>query len=261
MTLRTKNFSSQSFWDARFETEECFEWLADTPLLTDKCASALSLPLRGARADPTSTRVLHIGCGTSRLANALRLKLCASEDGGVGMAACDIVNLDYSSRAVERGEKAEEAQFGDVQMAWVVANLLDWDSLHGCLAEGALFRIILDKSTADAISCGANVTVSINSQQVDVEPVAALALHMARVAEPGAAWIVLSYSKSRFDFLNDEGDHAGTSAFAKCSITKLWKLVEQVDVKVEDSAEKKDFVHAPEVFHSLMVLERTDFHI
>ncbi|KAJ3019239.1 UNVERIFIED_CONTAM: hypothetical protein HDU68_010751 [Siphonaria sp. JEL0065] len=248
--VKGMNFSSKAFWDTRFETEEHFEWLAAADILADHVASSLS------QSSHQSTGVLHVGCGTSTVSNSLRHKLVPDyiKD------SKSIINLDYSELAVLRGKDLELKEFENVAMRWIVADLLSWDSLKQSLeqvSDSLLYRIIVEKSTADAISCGVDVATinPVSHQPVTVSPTVALAFHLSKVTALGSIWIALSYSKYRFDFLNPESDEYSNDA------AQLWKVVNTISVKPETTKSspqtpKGHVVHEPEVFHTLFFVQR-----
>lgn len=86
-------------------------------------------------------------------------------------------------------------------------NALDLSDLRS-KSEGG-WDLIIDKSTADAISCGPLIN--------DIEPINVLCNNMAEVTKKGTRWISISYSPTRFSFLSAtkttsgaEGDGAGS---------------------------------------------------
>ncbi|KAI1093921.1 hypothetical protein F5B19DRAFT_447940 [Rostrohypoxylon terebratum] len=160
------DFEKQSYWRERFKSETSHEWLASS-----ECFMAIVAPHLCGRG--TQARILQLGSGTSDLQNRLR-----------GAGYLDVTNVDFEPLAIERGRRLEEAAFGEATLAYVVADATQLDS---DLPPRYVFDVVLDKSTADAVSCGG----------------AAALLRMAdgvrkRLAD-GGVWISLSYSSSRFD--------------------------------------------------------------
>ncbi|KAJ3226593.1 hypothetical protein HDU81_007237 [Chytriomyces hyalinus] len=256
MNIKAKDFSSQAFWDDRFIHEEEFEWLVSSNVLADHCVSILTENSDGA----TIPSLLHIGSGTSLVSNALRSKLPDAK----------IINLDYAQLAIEKGKRMEISQFGDIRMGWIVANLLDWNSLYHALSVESMdasqasgkFDLIVEKGTADAISCGVDVQVQVSDViNAVVPPTSALLLHLSRITRPGGKIVSLSYSRFRYDFLREEN---ALSEADRC-ICKLWSVVKVVNVKPiqsettsdKASAQSAPIVHTPEIFHTLFILERT----
>jgi hypothetical protein len=95
--------------------------------------------------------------------------------------------------------------------------------------------LIIDKSTADAISCGPLID--------DIEPINVLCNNMAEVTKKGTRWISISYSPTRFSFLDftsgGNGDGAGIRGEARSNVGKVggeeggdgrgggWKVLER----------------------------------
>ena len=71
-------------------------------------------------------------------------------------------------------------------------NALDLSDLQN-KSEGR-WDLIIDKSTADAISCGPLID--------EIEPINVLCNNMAEVTKTGTRWISISYSPTRFTFLS-----------------------------------------------------------
>lgn len=87
-------------------------------------------------------------------------------------------------------------------------NALDLSDLQK--KSGGGWDLIIDKSTADAISCGPLID--------DVEPINVLCNNLAEVTRKGTRWISTSYSPTRFSFLSvtkatngGNGDGAGVN--------------------------------------------------
>jgi EEF1A lysine methyltransferase 4 len=203
------DFDKQEYWHSRFAKETRFEWLATSDefmriLEADRDFSRLLLLQQQQQQqqpgqlaeDPRPgppPRILHIGFGTSDLQNHLRAA-------GLG----SVLNVDYEPLAVERGRALEEARFGDVRMGYAVADAtrLDAGALMRELklskgegehrqeqdsGEGEKFSLVIDKSTADAVSCGGD------------EAVLSMCHGVRGCLGRTGFWISLSYSGSRFD--------------------------------------------------------------
>ncbi|OIW32039.1 hypothetical protein CONLIGDRAFT_678471 [Coniochaeta ligniaria NRRL 30616] len=156
------NFESQSYWHDRYSTEAAFEWLIDSSTFMRILEPFLD------RLDH-SARLLHLGCGTSDLHNHLR-------DRGYS----NVTNVDYERLALKRGEELEQSNFGDVNLKYVLADATQ-------LQLGERYDLVIDKCTADAISCGAEDAVLRMAQSI------------RKHLTPGGCWISMSYSSSRFD--------------------------------------------------------------
>ncbi|ORY51329.1 hypothetical protein BCR33DRAFT_712416 [Rhizoclosmatium globosum] len=158
----------------------------------------------------------------------------------------------------------EKQEFGNVEMEWCVADLLQWNLLQKSLLEisslamnnqAPFFDIMLEKGCADAISCGEHVVVDLEGSLVSLEPVAALMANLARIMRIGGTLLSLSYSKYRYDFLKPDSE-----TFIE-SLAKLWRVVECKNMKPEaeqssQAEERTHVVYEPEVFHTIFVLER-----
>ncbi|KAH7032641.1 S-adenosyl-L-methionine-dependent methyltransferase [Microdochium trichocladiopsis] len=164
------DFEKQSYWHERFVSEQAFEWLVPSERFVQE------LEPRLARLEK-SARVLHLGCGTSDVHNHLRRR-----------GFTNVTNVDYEPLAIERSRALEQAAFGDTAMEYVVADATQLCS--GDAAWAGQFDLVLDKSTADAISCGGEEAVRKMAAGVK-----------ASLATDGA-WISMSYSATRFAFLD-----------------------------------------------------------
>ncbi|KAH6610153.1 hyoothetical [Trichoderma cornu-damae] len=168
------DFDKQTYWHRRFSAESSFEWL-----LASADFVAILRPLL-ATLDPSSSRILHLGSGTSDLHNHFRR-----------LGFLDVTNVDYEPLAVQRGRELERRAFGDVRTEYVVADatqslLPGGGSAHGSRRD-ARFDLVVDKSTADAVSCGGE------------ERLRRMACCVEECLARDAVWISLSYSASRFD--------------------------------------------------------------
>lgn len=173
-----KDFDKQEYWHARFTTETKFEWLATSEEFMGILEADADF---SQRLSPSSSRILHVGFGTSDLQNHLR---------AAGFS--NVLNVDYEPLAVERGKQIEEGRFRDVRMEYAVADATRLDADLG-LADGPAgeesrkFDFVVDKSTVDAVSCGGE------------EALLSMCRAVRRCLAPGGFWISLSYSRWRFD--------------------------------------------------------------
>lgn len=166
------DFDKQEYWHARFATETNFEWLATSEEFMRILEADADF---SQRLSPASSRVLHVGFGTSDLQNHLR-----------AAGFVHVLNVDYEPLAVERGRQLEEAAFGGVRMGYAVADATRLDA-ELAVAEGHKFDFVVDKSTVDAVSCGGEAALLSMCHAV------------RRCLAPGGFWISLSYSRWRFD--------------------------------------------------------------
>lgn len=165
------DFDRRSYWHERFASETTFDWLQPS----HEFMSVLQPHLD--RLDPSSARILHLGSGTSDLHNHLRRR-----------GFLDVTNLDYEPLAAQRGRQLERAAFGgDVRMRYLVADATQLGPVSRRLGRHAEFDLVIDKSTVDAVSCGGE------------SPLLRMARGVCAHLAPGAAWVSLSYSASRFD--------------------------------------------------------------
>ncbi|KAJ1328883.1 EEF1A lysine methyltransferase 4 [Microdochium nivale] len=179
------DFEKQSYWHERFTSEQSFEWLVTSERFMQELERVLPQLAGGDKSSaPPSYRVLHLGCGTSDLHNHLRRR-------GFG----NVTNVDYEPLAIERSRQLEEAAFGSVAMEYAVADAtrpLALSSSSSSSNNNNEFDLVVDKSTADAISCAGE------------DALRALADSVRACLADGGVWISMSYSATRFS-LDDGG--------------------------------------------------------
>lgn len=159
------DFEQQSYWHYRFRSETAFEWL----LSSVDFLQLIDRPFLAAL--PRSAPILHVGAGTSDLHNHLRRR-----------GFLDVTNVDYEPLAADRGRELERRAFGDVRMQYTVA-----DATRDLAGAGAgSFRLVLDKSTSDAVACGGD------------EALRRMCDSVRGCIAPDGAWIALSFSADRF---------------------------------------------------------------
>jgi len=180
-----------------------------------------------------------------------------------------ILNVDFAAAAIEIGRRHEREEFGDDRnedsMRWAVVDILDWISFKRACDEQCgnrrMFNIIVEKSCTDALACGADIRLgpfpSDEGQEIPVSrelcsrlfsPEAAVAIYLAAVTQPGGAWIALSYSAERFDFLRD----------AKQPAAVMWSLerVQRIVANSSVEAGLGSTVHRPEIIHFVYTIRR-----
>jgi SAM-dependent methyltransferase len=155
-------FEKQSYWQRRFASETSFEWLTSSAPFMEAISPYLEHL-------PGAIKILHLGSGTSDLHTHLRQH-----------GFFDVTNIDYEPLALERGQQLENDRFGNVRTKYVVADAtrLELEGKYG---------LVIDKSTADAIACGAD------------DAVFSMAKGICRCLDDGGFWISLSYSPWRFE--------------------------------------------------------------
>ncbi|KAJ1308076.1 hypothetical protein OPQ81_002141 [Rhizoctonia solani] len=234
------DYSSPEYWLSRFQKETHFEWLGSGHIISLHVARAFGRTLSedgtwspdpsGENATtPRPTKILHIGSGTSKISLHLR-----------SLVLAPIVNIDFVENCLTQLRQFELNAFGNVKMGYEQLDMLDWEQVEAQLRgkEGEETVLIIDKSTSDAISCGPDRPSPFSSCLIP--PVKVLAFNLAALSSPGSIWLALSYSTSRFD-----------------EIGELWNIEERVKIPVT-GGQQKEGVWAPEVWHTLFVLRRTD---
>lgn len=263
------SYGSQDYWDQRFKNEtEPFEWL-EAPHALDHFISDAVDKLNSPR-----PRLLHIGCGTSRL--SYHLRTLVQEPGQVH-------NVDYSKVAIGLGRQREQELRGfessqdpkTSSMQWNAIDLLDHISVLG-VCRPSTYSIIVDKSTSDSISCcqdveiklpytidvDLNVASTLDSDQPvqSIHPLHILAVHLALITIPGGRWIALSYSNDRFPFV--DGLYSSRPHLVGFPDTgTLWKLIEKREVESTDESPREgnetSVTHRPKILNGVYILERT----
>lgn len=273
------NYESQSFWEDRFKTESHFEWLGggqDTilPAVRSFLQHFAETTLKHGR----RPLLLHIGAGTSTLSDDIVEEYHKTYQGTFDSLI--VLNTDFAQEAVRRGLQLAS---GSTEVTWERMDLLSWKEILALKekivrTEGRKFELVVDKSTTDAISCRADMlfeeetltgtsrdahplidhVVSRSAHKyVFVHPAAVLALHLASLVESGGVWIALSYSSDRFPFLVSDVDQDGKVYNGGLDVRLFWELERIERVKVREGKRSED-VHAPEVFHYLYILRRTE---
>ena len=159
------DYEKQDYWRDRFASETAFEWLMTSEefmSIIDPHLSQLDV----------SSRILHLGSGTSDLQNHLRQR-----------GFTNVINADYEPLAVQRGQDLEQQAFGDIKTKYAVADAT-------CLPEGlpnSEYDLVIDKSTVDAVSCAGE------------EAFLRMAKGVRGCLKENTTWISLSYSQYRFD--------------------------------------------------------------
>ncbi|BFZ53766.1 hypothetical protein PYCC9005_000797 [Savitreella phatthalungensis] len=159
------DFHRKSYWEQRFDREQAFDWLVSSEQIFLSVKHLLQ----------PQSRVLHLGSGTSNL------HVCLRHDGHL-----DVRNVDFAQKALDHGRQMELLEFGDVLHHYSQADVTrlpaNWTGT---------VDVVIDKSTADAVSCAGD------------DAVLAMAREVSRVLSSQGIWICCSYSCSRFD-LSDE---------------------------------------------------------
>jgi hypothetical protein len=213
--------------------------------------------------------MLHLGSGSSDLSNRLRHLLFSdhNQDGCTNIPSnAVILNVDFAAAAIEIGRRRELEEFGDVRngignMRWAVVDLLDWASFKRSCDEhcGRQFNLIVEKSCTDALACGADVQlgpfygdecgihVSRELYSRPIAPEVAASIYLASVTQPGGAWIALSYSAERFDFLRD----AKQPAAVMWSIERIQEIPAVGNIEADGGT-----VYRPQIVHFVYTIRR-----
>ncbi|KAL6247200.1 hypothetical protein RBB50_005543 [Rhinocladiella similis] len=287
--MAPSDFSSQSYWENRFLARQTpFEWL----LSVDDTAGILDPFIRDSANPQKSASILHIGCGTSDLSWRLRDYVSCPNQ---------VHNVDFSDEAVNIGRRREEellaarqsrrslserhVEQNESRMRWTAVDLLSMPRVRSLLDHDSKpYDVIVDKSTSDAVACGSYIAmlsarkgggeIDESSWPVSVHPVEVLALNLAAVTAVGCRWISISYSESRFWFVErNDGDPVKTTAIRTTGNAPpqsdgshyvapfvFWRLEkkEQIELPEPEFGGSTHNIHRPQVFHWLYVLVRTD---
>ncbi|GAM38644.1 hypothetical protein TCE0_033r09533 [Talaromyces pinophilus] len=250
------DYDDAAYWDTKFITgQDVGEWLNKGDLLIERAINELetqyntpSIGNGSATLGQMGTpRALHLGPGIS----AVGSKLCEAF-GRKGWKGCDIVNVDFSSEAVRLGLEREIRKTNPEQtMRWIHADLCSWQDVSQRLLPLASFDVLLDKSTSDAIATAVPPLQDLlqdasnfkgPNETLTLLPVQLLSLHLVPLTKPGAIWLALSYSSTRFDGLP--------------YLDKYWEVVSRIPLKAPSGQTLSPAAMVPDVFHWLYTLRR-----
>lgn len=278
------SFGDREYWDDRYAKRgDDFEWLLPATALDAAISAAVE------NAEGPNPRVIHLGCGTSSLSYHLRKFV---EKPG------QVKNVDFSGPAIEMCRERERELFGGQGsngshgedkfegMEWSVVDLLLATDITRLAPEGTpTYGVIVDKSTCDSVCCADDVSMPASSliRAVDtshsdleasripivsgVHPLDMLGVSMAYLTPPGAHWVALSYSNTRFSdwFPEHSPPPAAWIRGEKNCLphpARLWELKSWEAIPVEQNDGKAGLgVHTPEIMHYLYVLVRTDVRL
>ena len=181
---------------------------------------------------------------------------------------------------IEAEKRRELASVGgsvDACARWDAVDLLNYASLTKACGH-SMYSVIIDKSTADCISCVDDVTcrlpyaistrkgtvadgsVKAGLKSITIHPLPLLAVHLAYVAKPGAKWISISYSNERFWFLDENEAMGGKDETTDADIPDprlLWSVVSTHQIEAKEEEDGGKITHKPKVYHCVYVLQRT----
>lgn len=221
------SYETREYWNHRFarEREQPFDWLLPAPVVRDVLHEEVITKLDSGRdhQEPVQSKpkLVHIGCGTSPLSHALQEIV---ED------SSQVVNVDYSSTAIEAGLEWERRKKGGATangMQWRQADLLSSQGVVPALSDiphevvaSSQHIVIVDKATSDSIACCDDVAVPLpypltthdptvpanqpfqsGEMETAIHPLHVLAVNLASLTPPGRGnWLVISYCDDRFPF-------------------------------------------------------------
>ena len=304
------SFGSRSYWERRFtENPNPFEWLESPTILDAYIIAALR------DCEEKSPELLHIGCGTSLLSFHLRSHV---------EEPVQVHNVDYSTVAVRIGKEREveifdaeaKGESGEQKvsmhslteveeansrgsgsssnndpkawMRWSTLDLLDLRSVVSNCTPSS-YAIIIDKSTADSISCAEDIAIEypfplftpqsaistpppprLDEPLEPIHPLHILAIHVAFLTKPGGRWLSLSYSEDRFPFLrlpNQRSDYEDIELLPQEHVDqglpdpgKLWRLERKEGVQINETTHEGT-TYRPSIRHWAYVLVRTEVEL
>jgi hypothetical protein len=179
------DFSSSTYWATRFDTETSFEWLLPS-------AKIVEFIIENSNSPPSSTTIetlkcLHLGCGTSDLGLTLTLSL-RERYATSNYSDIQVIDTDFVADSIN----PSPLPLPHYHQIYPL-DCLDLAQLENYTTQVGRWDLIIDKSTADAISCGPSID--------GVEPLDVLLRNMAKVTKKGTRWISISYSTTRFSAL------------------------------------------------------------
>jgi len=221
------DFSSQQYWETRFEKETSFEWLAPSEVILPIVLGTVKEVINARRSTSTGPaatgpddlpcRILHFGCGSSSLGSDIQQYLQTSAappnthisgtasgapvpeaveaevnnvDDIISLPPIEVIDADYVPPTL-----LSEAPRS---VPLIQLDVLDPTSLASSSPQEG-WDVLIDKSTADAISCGPNLTDLASG--TSTPPLDVLLDNLAQVTRHGGRWLSISYSATRYDSL------------------------------------------------------------
>jgi len=165
----TEDYSSLAYWEKRYTNEhlEIFEWYQTYDTFKEKIGEYIG----------TTDKILHVGCGTSKLAEDLYLDDIK-----------DVTNIDFSENAIKiMNDYFQEQQ---VRMNYKKMNVLDMPEFGD-----KTFDVVFDKALLDTILCGENALIVVEKMMKEIY----------RVLKDDGNYIIISNSdEDRRKLLFDE---------------------------------------------------------
>lgn len=189
------DYSSKSYWRDRLsrEKDDGFEWL----IPSSDVLSTITEIVNEITSTTAPISILHFGCGSSTLGVDLQRHL------GKRVAVSD---GDYASSSLRARHSASGLCISrcPLQVPLLEVDVLDIMSLRS-IAPTDGWDVLVDKSTADAISCSPPLPISSPSScspgPAQVDALEVLCNNLGAVASRHSRWVSISYSATRFDFL------------------------------------------------------------
>jgi hypothetical protein len=173
----------------------------------------------------------------------------------------EVVDSDYVAETINVESPVRQGEDGEVRNIGEKRSILPLDCLdiNDLTSKSLVWDFIIDKSTADAVSCGTLIN--------DLEPLILLLRNIAKVTPQGTRWISISYSANRYDCLLPTRDFVDKLADGEDTIGGYgWKVLERrflASTSLPEGRRWKDdkgverVVYEPETGVWGWVLERT----
>ncbi|EPR60872.1 methyltransferase, putative [Toxoplasma gondii ME49] len=191
-------YGKVDYWDERYKRDvEPFDWFQRyaglKPILLEAGLQA-------------SSRILVLGCGTSRVSEEMYA------DG-----YRKIVNVDYSNVCISHMQRrcADKEE-----MTFLHMNALDMKQL-----DDGDFDLVFDKGTMDCVLCGDNSFDNVQKMLREV----------SRILAPGGVYIVVSYGQPNFRLSHLQREEYGWSV--------TMKTIQKPSINVQAPIDEKDNVH------------------
>lgn len=190
----------KSYWEARFESEEEFDWYCEYSHIRELIASYIS----------KTARVLIAGTGTSRLPGEMAL------DG-----YSDVVAMDYAANVIERMQaRSEENAWGVRFVEADLTQMNGWESssVDCVIDKGCLDAMLLKPETEAEDTNWKLVTPDSPDDLVDAQN---SMKQLARILKPDGLLFFLTFGSpsnrvSMFDWVASENDDSMEWEILQC---------------------------------------------
>jgi hypothetical protein len=234
---RPPDFSSQQYWETRFEKETSFEWLARSevvlPIVLETFKEVIRAGTSNTLSDESPFRLLHFGCGSSSLGSDIQHYLDQARIGSqppsdapqtadTDMNVNDIISLPPIE--VIDADYVPPNLLSDAprSVPLIQLDVLDPSSLASASPEEG-WDLLIDKSTADAISCGQDIPDPTTG--TSTSPLHALLDNLAKFTRQGGRWISISYSATRYDCLQQDLPDTTSGLQTTSEAADAWRLI------------------------------------